>query len=49
MSKENNLENRQNMLFEDPKGNRLAKENVHFESNSSPDARNTNNTRTNEQ
>ena len=48
MSKENNLENRQNMPFEDPKGNRLAKENVHFESNSSPDARNTNNTRTNE-
>ena len=48
VSEDPDLGNRQNMLSEDPKGNRLAKGNVHFESNSSPDAKNTNNTRTNE-
>ena len=48
MSEDPDLGNRQNMLSEDLKGNKLAKGNVHFESNSSPDAKNTNNTRTNE-
>ena len=35
------------MPSEDPKGNRLAKGKLHFESNNSPDAKSTNNTRTN--
>ena len=48
VSEDPDLENRQNMLSEDLKGNRLAKGNVHFESNSSPDADSINNTRTNE-
>ena len=48
VSEDSDLGNKQNMLSEDPKGNRLAKGNVHFESNSSPDAKNTNNTSTNE-
>ena len=43
------LGNRQNMLSEDSKGNRLAKENVHFTCNSSPDGDDkNNNTKTNE-
>ena len=48
MSEDPDLGNRHNMLSEHPKGNRLAKGNVHFESNRRPDAKNTNNTRINE-
>ena len=48
VSEDPDLVNRQNMLPEDPKGNRLAKGNVHFDINSSPDAINTSKTRTNE-
>ena len=48
VSEDPDLGNRQNMLSEHPKGNRLAKGNVHFESNRRPDAKNTNNTRINE-
>ena len=48
VSEDPDLGNRQSMLSEDLKGNRLAKGNAHFESSSSPDAKNTNNTRTNE-
>ena len=36
VSEDPDLGNRQNMLSEDPKGNRLAKANAHFEGNSSP-------------
>ena len=45
VSEDPDLGNRQNMLSEDPKRNRLTKGNVNFQSSSSPDANNTNNTR----
>ena len=38
VSADPDLGNRQDMLSEDSKGNRLAKGNAHFESNSGPDA-----------